>query len=79
MRVQKLTELEQTVKERDIKIGIVTVPATYAQEVINQLVRAGIKASLNYAPMPPVVPPDVRVQGVDPVLALQSMTFYLKN
>ncbi len=79
MRVQKLAELEQTVRERDIKIGIVTVPATHAQDVINELVRAGIKAILNYAPIAPVVPPDVRVQGVDPVLALQSMTFYLKN
>lgn len=79
MRVQQLSELAATVKERDIKIGIVTVPATYAQEVINQLVKAGIKSILNYAPIAPVVPPDVRVQGVDPVLALQSMTFYLKN
>ena len=79
MRVQQLSELEETVRERDIKIGIVTVPASYAQDVINQLVQAGVKSVLNYAPIAPVVPPDVRVQGVDPVLALQSMTFYLKN
>lgn len=79
MRVQSLAELGETVQERDITIGIVTVPATHAQDVINQLVQAGVKAILNYAPIAPVVPPDVRVQGVDPVLALQSMTFYLKN
>lgn len=79
MRVQAMSELEATVKERNITIGIVTVPAPYAQEVINLLVRAGIKSILNYAPIAPVVPPDVRVQGVDPVIALQSMTFYLKQ
>ena len=79
MRVQAMSELEATVKERNITIGIVTVPAPFAQEVINLLVRAGIKSILNYAPIAPVVPPDVRVQGVDPVIALQSMTFYLKN
>ncbi len=79
LRVQALGELAQTVKDRNIKIGVVTVPATHAQEVINELVKAGVKAILNYAPIAPVVPPDVRVQGVDPVLALQSMTFYLKN
>ncbi len=79
LRVQALAELNETVEERDIKIGIVTVPAAHAQEVINQLVRAGVRSILNYAPIAPVVPPDVRVQGVDPVLALQSMTFYLKN
>ena len=79
MRVQAMSGLEATVKERNITIGIVTVPAPFAQEVINLLVRAGIKSILNYAPIAPVVPPDVRVQGVDPVIALQSMTFYLKN
>lgn len=79
MRVQALSELEATVRDRNIKIGIVTVPASHAQEVINLLVRAGIKSILNYAPVAPVVPPDVRVRGVDPVLALQSMTFYLKS
>ena len=78
-RVQHLNELASTVEQRNIKIGIVTVPATHAQQVINELVRADVKAILNYAPIAPVVPPDVRVQGVDPVLALQSMTFYLKN
>ena len=79
MRVQSFTELASTVLERNIKIGIVTVPASHAQEVINLLVKVGIKAILNYAPIAPVVPPDVRVRGVDPVLSLQSMTFYLKT
>ena len=79
MRVQALSEIEATVSERNIKIGIVTVPASHAQEVINLLVKAGIKAILNYAPIAPVVPPDVRVRGVDPVMSLQSMTFYLKD
>jgi redox-sensing transcriptional repressor len=79
MHVQALSELEATVRERNIKIGIVTVPASYAQEVINLLVRAGIKSILNYAPIAPVVPLDVRVRGIDPVLSLQSMTFYLKD
>ncbi len=79
LRVQQLSELPETVSTRDIKIGIVTVPAAYAQDVINELVRSGVKAILNYAPIAPSVPPDVRVQGVDPVMALQSMTFYLKD
>lgn len=79
LRVQALSELVATVRERQIKIGIVTVPASHAQEVINLIVRAGIKSILNYAPIAPVVPPDVRVRGVDPVLSLQSMTFYLKD
>ena len=76
--VQPIEELEPTIKDRDIRIGIVAVPAPHAQEVIDQLVGYGIKAVLNYAPLGPQVPDGVRIRNVDPILALQSMTYYLK-
>ena len=60
-------------------IGIVAVPAAEAQSVINRLVETGIKGILNYAPVAPYVPRGVVVRNIDPVLSLQSMTFYLKN
>ena len=55
------------------------VPAASAQQVIDTLVTCGVKAILNYAPIAPHVPPHVRVKDIDPVLALQSMTFYVKE
>ncbi|MCJ7510895.1 MAG: redox-sensing transcriptional repressor Rex, partial [Dehalococcoidia bacterium] len=61
-----------------VDIGIVAVPAVEAQEVVNALVRCDVKAILNYAPMCPRRPPDVELRQIDPVLALQSMTFHLK-
>ena len=66
-------------KEKDIKIGIVTVPVEHAQEVIDALVDAGIKSILNYAPLSPKVPDGVTVRGIDPVLSLQSMTYYINE
>jgi redox-sensing transcriptional repressor len=39
----------------------------------------GVKAILNYAPIGPQVPEGVRISNVDPILALQSMTYYLKT
>ncbi len=77
--VQPIEELEPTIRDRDIRIGIVAVPASHAQEVIDQLVGYGIKAVLNYAPLGPQVPDGVRIRNVDPILALQSMTYYLKT
>ena len=77
--IQPIDELEPTIRERDIRIGIVAVPASHAQEVIDQLVGFGVKAMLNYAPIGPQVPDGVRVRNVDPILALQSMTYYLKD
>ena len=60
-------------------IGIVATPAASAQQVIDALVECGVKAILNYAPIASHVPPHVRIKDIDPVLSLQSMTFYLKN
>ena len=60
-----------------VQIAVVAVPAAAAQDVIDRLVEAGIKAVLNYAPKSALAPPDVRIRNVDPVVALQSMTYYL--
>jgi redox-sensing transcriptional repressor len=56
---------------------MLSVPVDYAQQVTNQLVEAGVKAILNYAPINISVPPEVHVQYIDPVLHLQRMTYYL--
>ena len=77
--VRPIEQIKETVAELGIQIGIVAVPASNAQSVFDALVESGIKAILNYAPVAPQVPLDVKVRGVDPVLALQSMTYFLKS
>ncbi len=77
--VKPVDKLPEVLQRRKIGIGIVAVPAAKAQEVIDILVESGVRAILNYAPMAPHVPPNVWVKDIDPVLALQSMTFYIKN
>lgn len=77
--VQRLEEVREAIVARKIDIGIVAVPAAATQKVIDLLVAAGIKAILNYAPSGAQVPAGVRKRDIDPVLALQSMTFYLKE
>jgi redox-sensing transcriptional repressor len=62
-----------------IRIGIVAVPAAAAQAVADQMVAGGVRALLNYAPVVLKVPPDVTVREVDPVSAMQSMTYYLED
>jgi redox-sensing transcriptional repressor len=82
---QKLNDLEiystntiaEKVKQNKIKVAMLTVPASAAQEVTDQLVKAGVKAIVNYAPIHLNVPKDVHVQHIDPATHLQRMTFYL--
>jgi redox-sensing transcriptional repressor len=76
--IRQVSELEQRLREDPVDIGIVAVPAVEAQAVVDTLVRCGVKAILNYAPMCPRRPPNVELRQIDPVLALQSMTFHLK-
>lgn len=70
-------EMVEKVRGHKIKVAMLTVPAAAAQEIADQLVKAGVKAILNYAPISLNVPEDVRVQYVDPVTHLQRMTYYL--
>jgi redox-sensing transcriptional repressor len=67
----------EKIKGQKIKIAVLTVPAAVAQETADLLVKAGVKAILNYAPISINVPKDVRVQYIDPVTHLQRMTYYL--
>jgi len=69
--------MTEKIKQNKIKVAMLTVPASAAQEVTDQLVKAGIKAILNYAPIHLSVPKDVHVQHIDPATHLQRMTYYL--
>jgi redox-sensing transcriptional repressor len=71
--------LARDLDDRPADIGIVAVPADAAQDVIDTLVRAGVHAILNYAPIAAHVPPHVQVRHIDPVLALQGMTYHLRR
>lgn len=77
--VQPVSELAHVVTERHVSIAIVAVPIAQTQQVVDRVVECGIKAILNYAPIMPQVPEGVNVRSIDPVLSLQSMTYYLAN
>ena len=69
--------ISEKIKQHKIKLAMITVPASSAQDVAEQLVKAGVKAVLNYAPISLNVPEGVKVQYIDPVTHLQRMTYYL--
>lgn len=75
--VQDVEGLESYIKDHNILIAALAVPAGAAPAVANQLVNAGVKAILNYAPVTLRLPEGVVVSYIDPVLALQRMTYYL--
>lgn len=75
--VMNISELAKVIREKAIRVAIMAVPSAAAEQVAEMLVEAGIKALLNYAPINISVPPDVKVQYIDPAAHLQHMTYYL--
>ncbi|NQW24058.1 MAG: redox-sensing transcriptional repressor Rex [SAR202 cluster bacterium] len=79
LTVRNMDELDQVVSKEKISIGIVAVPVEFTQNVVDHLVACGVKAILNYAPIAPQVREGIRIRNIDPVLSLQSMTYYIIN
>ncbi len=69
--------IPQYVRKTGIKIAVIAVPDSEAHNVAENLIEAGVKAILNYAPITLSVPPEIQVQYMDPVIYLQRMTYYL--
>lgn len=77
--IQSDKQIAEAVRELGIKIGIIAVPQVSAQVVADALIAGGIEAILNYAPCHLRTPDSVTVRDVDPVGAMQSMTYYLSG
>ncbi len=73
--IQALSELAETVQKQQIRLGIIAVPADNAQDVADQLVEAGLKGLLNFAPVSITVPPDIALNAVDLAVQLEQLSF----
>ncbi len=75
--VQDIKHLEKILLDQKVELAMITVDAEHAQTVADKLVKAGVKAILNYAPVILKVPDNIQVQYIDPIIELQHMTYYL--
>jgi redox-sensing transcriptional repressor len=71
------SEMEERIREVGIAVAMIAVPAAYAQAVADQLIRGGIRAILNYAPITLNLPAEIQVEYIDPLIHLQRMTYFL--
>src|SRR5919109_1386907 len=75
--IHDIRQLKRIVRQERVSIGVIAVPASAAQNVVNVVVTAGIKAILNFSPGALTVPPDVKLKSVDLTVSLESLSFYL--
>lgn len=78
-RILPMGELPRVIRDREVRMGILTVPVTAAQEVANQLVDAGIVGILNFAPIVLQVPEDVTVNNVNLAIELENLSYFIQG
>ncbi len=77
--VKHINELERTVPDADISLGIMAVPAESAQDVADCLVRAGISGIFNFAPAVLSLPANVAYVSIDLTVQLEQLSFHVKQ
>lgn len=75
--VHDVKKIARVVKENEIDVAVIAVPARVAQRVLNQVTAAGIKAVLNFAPVRLHARLGVKVKNVDLTIALESLSYFL--
>ena len=77
--VRDMAQLADDVRRERADIAVLTVPGEEAQAVVDQLVAAGIKAIMSFAPAQLHVPPDVSLKTVNMAMELEGLSFALAN
>jgi redox-sensing transcriptional repressor len=76
--IRPLSDLSRVVKETGAELGVLTVPAEAAQPVAEQMIAAGVRGILNFAPTMLRHPPGVNVVTVDLTVQLEQLAFLVQ-
>ncbi len=77
LTIEDASLIPSRIPELGIKIAMLTVPVSVAQQTADVLVRAGVRGILNYAPIHLNLPEGVCIEHIDPAIGLQRMTYYI--
>lgn len=77
--VSDIKNLEAEIREANIQMVILAVPATVAQYIVDDVVKAGVSAILNFAPINLRVPPDVHLRNENMSMELEYLSFAMVN
>lgn len=77
--VSDSADMKRLIRENEISIAILTVPASVAQVVCDDVIEAGVRAILNFAPVNLRVPDDVLLRNENMAIELEHLSFSLTN
>ena len=77
--VRDMARLEVDLASEQPDIAVIAIPSEGAQAVLDRVVKAGLKAVLNFAPAQLHAPADVTVKSVNMAMELEGLSFALTN
>ena len=79
--VEHIKDFEKIAKKEKFDLGIIVVPREAAQGVADVMIKSGVKAILNFAPVMLDVPAEIELKNVDLSMFLEMLSYYmsLKN
>ena len=77
--VRDISQMERDIAKERPHIAVVTVPAEEAQRIVDRVVKAGVRAVLNFAPTQLYAPPDFIIKNVNMAMELEGLSFALAN
>jgi redox-sensing transcriptional repressor len=76
LEVRPVAALAEVVRSAGVNIGVIATPASAAQSVADELIAAGVRSILNFAPTVITVPDEVSLRKVDLAVEMQILSFY---
>jgi len=75
LKILAVSEMAKVVRKQGIRLGILAVPADTAQQAAEEMIAAGIRGILNFAPVTLQVGPEISVASVDLAIHLEQLSF----
>lgn len=79
LKIDDVKQLATVVEERQVDIGVIAVPAVFAQQVAESLVAAGVKGIWNFAPVSLVLPQGLHIVNEDLSIGLSALSFHMTH
>ncbi len=79
IKINSVTRMKKIVAEKEVDIGVITVPAAEAQSAADLLVAAGVKGIWNFAPAKLSVPPTIPLVNEDLSVGLSALSYHMSQ
>lgn len=77
IKIYDIKKFAEVAEKEQIDVAVIAVPARFAQEVLDLVTSAGIKAVMNFAPIPLKVDENIKLKSVDLTISLESLSYFL--